>query len=224
MSSTLNALQAQAARALLSAGVVGFDPANPITFRSGILSPVYLDNRRLPFVPTQWRVIIDGFRQMIALDGIVFQVLAGIEAAGIPHSAALGFSLNMPSVFVRKQPKEHGTRSRIEGGDVRGQQVLLVEDLVTTGGSSLAGVEALREAGAQVTDCMCIASYDFAEARQAFNAAGVQLHTLVPFPVLVAEASDSGVFGRDALEVLETWMRDPHGWRPGLTRDEGKNQ
>lgn len=207
-----DSFQEQVARALLEINAVVFTPTAPITFKSGIQSPVYVDNRRLPFWPDQWRQVIGGFRQQIDTQAIPFDVIAGIEAAGIPHSSALAYSLQKPSVFVRKQAKDHGTRNRIEGGDVTGRRVLLIEDLVTTGGSSLAGVEALREAGAVVEDCLCIISYGFPEARQAFKAAGVRLHPLAPFSTIIAEASKTGRFGPGELNIVEAWFRDPHGW------------
>ncbi|MCZ7547215.1 MAG: phosphoribosyltransferase family protein [Anaerolineae bacterium] len=149
---------------------------------------------------------------MIQARGVTFDVIAGIEAAGIPHSAALGYVLQTPSVFVRKQAKAHGTRSRIEGGEVAGRRVLLVEDLVTTGGSSLSGVTALREAGAAVEDCACITSYGFREAAEAFTATGVRLHVLAPFDAIVAEAARRGQFDARALAIVQDWARDPHGW------------
>ncbi|MBP8972444.1 MAG: orotate phosphoribosyltransferase [Anaerolineae bacterium] len=207
-----NALGAEIARALLDCEAVVFTPRAPITFKSGILSPVYVDNRRLPFWPAQWQVVIEGFRRAITEGALAFDVIAGIEAAAIPHSAALAYALEVPSVFVRKQAKEHGTRSRIEGGDVSGRRVLLVEDLVTTGGSSLAGVEALREAGAIVEHCLCITTYGFPEAQHAFDRARVRLHLLTPFSAIVLEASRRGLFGAEELAILEAWMRDPHGW------------
>ena len=207
------------ARALLEIRAVVFSPRAPVTFKSGILSPVYVDNRRLPFWPEQWRLVIDGFCQAITAGGLVFDVIAGIAAAGIPHSAALAYRLAVPSVFVRKEAKDHGLRGQIEGGDVAGRRVLLVEDLVTTGGSSLAGVEALRAAGATVTDCLCITTYGFPEAWAAFEAAGVRLHPLTSFATIAAEAAALGYFGPEELALVEAWLRDPHGW-PG-TPPEG---
>ncbi|MBN1681051.1 MAG: orotate phosphoribosyltransferase [Anaerolineae bacterium] len=212
MGNLVKELQAQVAGALLECGAVIFTPDEPITFKSGIKAPVYIDNRRLPFFPFQWQIVIEGFKQLIALDGCAFNVIAGIEAAGIPHSSALAYVLKVPSVFVRKQAKEHGTRSRIEGGDVDGKRVLLVEDMITTGGSSLAGVEALREVGATVEDCICVASYGFEEAARAFEAAHVRLHVLAPFAAIVLEASRLGRCGEYELEALEAWSRDPHNW------------
>ncbi|NDJ78898.1 MAG: orotate phosphoribosyltransferase [Chloroflexi bacterium] len=209
----IQVLQAQVAAALLDCEAVVFTPDAPVTFKSGIQSPVYIDNRRLPFWPEQWQVVIEGFRQVITALKLEFDVIAGIAAAGIPHSAALAYLLGTPSIFVRKQAKEHGLKSLVEGGDVTRRRVLLVEDLVTTGGSSLAGVEALRAAGAVVKDCLCITSYGFAEAAKAFNAANVRLHPLTPFSAIVVEASRRGMFGQPELDLLERWMRDPHQWQ-----------
>ena len=200
------------ARALLDIGAVGFTPEHPITFKSGILSPVYVDNRRQPYWPDAWASVIDGFQALIAEQAIPFDVLAGIETAGIPHSAALSYAMRRPSVFVRKQPKEHGTRNRVEGGVVAGKRVLLVEDLVTTGGSSLSGVEALRAEGAVVTDLLSIVSYGFQEANDAFEGAGVRLHTLTSFPVIVAQALATGRFDASVTRVVDDWLADPAGW------------
>ncbi len=202
----------EVANVLLEIGAVGFSPHEPITFKSGLKSPVYVDNRRLPFWPAQWRKVIDGFQQVIEERRIAFDVIAGIEAGGIPHSAALGYAMQKPSVFVRKAVKAHGTQSRVEGGGIVGRRVLLIEDLVTTGGSSLSGVMALRDEGAVVEDCLCISSYEFAEAGQAFRAAEVRLHPLTSFAVILDEALRRGIFGATEKAVVEDWLRDPHGW------------
>ena len=202
----------QVAQALLTIGAVGFKPDDPITFKSGILSPVYVDNRRLIFHPEQWRTVIEAIRQHVEDAQLHFDVIAGIETAGIPHSSALAYILGKPSVFVRKQAKEHGTRSRVEGGDVNGLRVLLIEDLVTTGGSSLAGVEALREAGAVIEECLAITSYGFAMSEHSFKVMGVHLHTLSPFSIIVREARKMNIFDDAAMKVVEDWLVDPHGW------------
>lgn len=212
-------LQARVARALIEIDAVKFTPRQPITFKSGMRSPVYVDNRRLPFSPLRWQVVITSFETLIERRQLQFDVIAGIETAGIPHSAVLAYSLRKPSVFVRKQIKGHGTQSRIEGGDVSGRRVLLIEDHVTTGSSSLAGVAALRDSGARVEDCLSITSYEFAEASDAFSAAGVNLHLLAPFESLVEQAYEMGRFTAADLDLIHDWMRDPHGWatRQGLS-------
>ncbi len=200
------------ADALLDIGGVGFCLDAPLTFKSGIVSPVYCDNRTFPFWPAQWRKVIGGFAALIETAKIDFDILGGIEAAGIPHSAALGYALERPSVFIRKQPKEHGKRARIEGGDVAGKRVLLVEDLVTTGSSSLSGVAALRDAGAVVADCLAIISYGFAEAQQAFAEARVQLHPLTNFDAVLAGALRRGLLDAHGAHEIQAWLGDPHGW------------
>lgn len=200
------------AQQLLDINAVGFKPTEPLTFKSGLVSPVYVDNRKLPFYPAAWLTVIEGFSELINQKKLDFEVIAGIETAGIPHSAALGFSLKKPSIFVRKKVKDHGTKSRIEGGDVAGKQVLLIEDHVTTGGSSLAGVEALREVGATVTDCLSITSYEFPEATTAFAAAGVKLWTLTTFATILDQALELKRFSLDQKAVIADWLADPQGW------------
>lgn len=205
-------LRTRVARALLEINAVGFTPDKPVTFKSGIISPVYVDNRVLPFHPIQWHIIIEGFQTLLAGASIPFDVLAGVAVGGIPHSSALAYALNRPSVFVRQAAKEHGKQKRIEGGDVRGRRVLLVEDLVTTGGSSLDGVNALRAEGAIVEHVTAIVSYDFAEAERAFSGANVQLHTLTNFTALLEEGLLMGKLTQEQLALVSQWFKDPYTW------------
>ncbi|MDE1162995.1 MAG: orotate phosphoribosyltransferase [Acidobacteriaceae bacterium] len=204
----------QIAQAILEIGAAGFCASQPITFKSGIVSPVYCDNRRFPFWPTQWKQVIEGFAQVIAEEELACDVIAGVEAAGIPHSAALGFATAKPSVFVRKQAKDHGTKKLVEGGDVAGKRVVLVEDLVTTGMSSLAAIEMLRAEGAEVTDCFAIISYGFAEAEEKFRDAGVTLHALTTFGEVLETASAEGRVSEGEAAAVREWLRDPRDWRP----------
>jgi orotate phosphoribosyltransferase len=208
------------AAALLDIGGVSFRPDHPVTFKSGILSPVYCDNRRFPFHPREWRQVIEGFVELIGAARLSFDVVGGIEAAGIPHSAALGFVMAAPSVFIRKAAKEHGTKRRVEGGDVEGKRVLLIEDLVTTGGSSLAGVEALRAEGAVVNDCLAIVSYRFPEAMEQFERAGVRLHTLTSFGEVLELARARGQVSDAQAASVAAWFHDPHAW--GMKRLESE--
>ncbi|NJR12788.1 orotate phosphoribosyltransferase [bacterium] len=200
------------AQALLQINAVGFSPDHPITFKSGLRSPVYVDNRRLPFHPNQWQTILHGFRALIEEKDLTFDALAGIAVGGVPHSAALGYILHKPSLFIRKESKGHGHHKMIEGGNVKGLRVLLIEDLVTTGGSALAGVEALRAAGAVVTDVAAIVSYGFAEADITFANARVTAHTLVPFRTILSEALVLGRFDAAQATVIEDWFAAPQGW------------
>lgn len=197
------------ARALLEAGTVGITPDEPVTFKSGLRSPVYVDNRKLIFQPRPWRTIVNAFAAALP-EGE--PVIAGVETAGIPHSSALAFSAGLPSVFVRKETKDHGLGRRVEGGDVRGRRTILVEDMVTTGGSSLSAVEALREAGAEIAHCFAIITYGFGEALEAFEAAGVTLTTLTTFDVVVAEALEDGTIDERQAEIVRSWLADPHAW------------
>jgi orotate phosphoribosyltransferase len=200
------------ADALIAIEGVGFLPAAPITFKSGIKSPIYCDNRRFPFWPEEWAKVIRGFEALIAERKIPVDVVAGVEAAGIPHSAALGFSMRLPSVFIRKELKEHGTRKRVEGGDVTGKRVVLVEDLVTTGSSSIAAIEALRAEGAIVSDCLAIISYDFSEAVELFKNAGVRLHAATTFQAVLASALERKLIDEAGAEVVRDWLQEPRTW------------
>lgn len=206
--------EAKVAAALLDVNAFHHTPESPVTFRSGILSPVYVDNRRLISHPRQWQHVIEGMRTVIHEAGLEFDVIAGIAVGGIPHSSALAYSMARPSVFVRKEAKGHGLQGRIDGGEVDGKRVLLVEDMITTGGSSLSGVAALRAAGARVTDCLAITSYDLVEAQQAFFSERTRLWPLVSFGALLAVATERGAIDVSAREQIEAWQRNPRAWRP----------
>ena len=209
---TMRRFQKAIANILVEISAVNFAPDSPRTFKSGLISPVYVDNRTIPYYPEKWRTVIDGFCDTIVQNELSFDVVAGIAAGGIPHSAAMGYRLLKPSVFVRKQPKEHGMKNRVEGGIVAGKRVLLVEDLITTGGSSLSGIQALRDSGGIVEHCIAIVRYDFADAARNFADANVVLHTLTTFPVIVTQAAEKGRFARHELEAINDWLEDPHGW------------
>ncbi len=209
---TMSVASREIAEALIAVDGVGFRPTMPITFKSGIVSPVYCDNRRFPFWPQEWAKVIHGFERLIAEKEIPLDVVGGVEAAGIPHSAALGFLMKKPSVFVRKEAKDHGTKKRVEGGDVSGKRVVLVEDLVTTGSSSIAAIEALRAEGAIVTDCLAIISYGFAEAADLFVQHGVMLHSTTTFESVLEIAIERGTIDAVGAVLVLDWLREPRGW------------
>ncbi len=200
------------AKALLNIKAVGFSPKSPITFKSGIVSPVYVDNRQLIFHPTEWHAVVEGFHTTITKNALEFDVMAGVAVGGVPHSSALAYITDKPSVFIRKEAKGHGKGNRIEGGDVNGKRVLLVEDLVTTGGSSLSGVEALRDSGAIVTDVLAIVSYGFIEAQEAFKNADLRLHTLTNFDTIQDIALSQKLFTSEEAQIIREWFNDPHSW------------
>ncbi len=200
------------AKALLDIGAIGFSPDSPITFKSGIRSPVYVDNRRLIYHPAAWHVIIKGFQSIIESRDLQFDIVAGVAVGGIPHSSALAYIMSRQSVFVRKETKGHGMGNRVEGGAVSGRGVLLVEDLITTGGSSLSAVDALRESGAKVTDALAIISYGFDEAQAAFPRANISLHTLTDFPTLLKLAHEGQLLNREQVALISRWLADPYSW------------
>ena len=200
------------AKALLEIGAVGFSPESPITFTSGIRSPVYVDNRLLVFHPVEWHLIIAGFKDYIDANRLDFDVIAGVAVGGVPHSSALAYRLKKPSVFIRSQAKEHGKRKLIEGGNVAGQRILLVEDHVTTGGSSLDAVDELRNAGAKVTEVLAIISYRFPDAENAFRDAKLDLHTLTDFSTLLDLARKRDELTDEHVEVIHQWFADPRAW------------
>lgn len=209
-----NALSREIAESLIAIDGVGFRPSAPITFKSGIQSPVYCDNRRFPFWPEHWTKVIHGFEQLIAEREIPLDIVGGVEAAGIPHSAALGFHMQKPSIFIRKEPKGHGTKKRVEGGDVAGKHVVLVEDLVTTGSSSIAAIEALRDEGAVVTNCLAIISYGFPEAVELFAHNAVKLHTTTTFESVLEVALERSLVTDEDATIVRGWLENPRAWTP----------
>ena len=200
------------AKALLDIGAVGFSPNAPITFKSGIVSPVYVDNRQLIYHPAEWHTIIEGFQTAIEALALDYELIAGVAVGGVPHSSALAYIMNTPSIFIRKETKGHGKTRRIEGGAVSQKKVVLLEDLVTTGGSSLSGVCALRDAGAIISDLVAIVSYGFSEADKAFEQAEVKLHTLTDFETLLKAALSRDLFTDAEAGIIRDWFADPHGW------------
>ncbi len=204
--------QKEIARALLKIDAVGFRLKEPITFKFGIKSPVYVDNRKFPFYVEEWHKVIDGFEALIQEKRLEFDSLAGIAVGGIPHSASLGYKINKPSVFVRKEAKGYGKKKRVEGGEVSGKKVLLIEDLVTTGGSSLSGIKALKEEGANVEDCLVIIAYGFKEALEAFEKEKINLYSLTTFTLVLEEALVQGKLNGKEYKIVQDWFRDPHGW------------
>ena len=208
------------AKALIAAEAVFFVPDAPVTFASGIRSPVYMDIRRLLAAPELWSGVIEELtkaacRQKGGAAGVAdsgAEIVAGVAVGGIPHSTAVALRAGLPSCFVRKQAKEHGRGKAIEGADVEGRKVVLVEDVITTGGSSLDAVMSLQEAGAEVVGCVAIAGYDLDGASDKFAEAGVSLHLLAPFPTVLEAAEASGSFPQEAIYEARRWHQDPHDW------------
>ena len=204
--------------ALVAAGVVHLVPDSPITFASGLVSPVYMDVRQLLAQPKHWKQVITALSQAVKTKQP--QVVAGVAVGGIPHSTAVAMELNLPSCFIRLTQKSHGRGRSIEGADVEGKRVVLVEDVVTTGGSSLGAIQLLEQSGADVAGCVSIAGYGFAAAAEAFSDTGVDLQVLAPFREVLAAASRNPKFAKSALEEALRWHEDPQGWN---TQDRPQN-
>jgi orotate phosphoribosyltransferase len=198
-------------QALLEIGAVRLQPHHPFTWASGLRSPVYCDNRLLLSYPAHRNLAIHGLctlaRQFDQVD-----LIAGVATAGIPHGAMLADRLELPFAYVRSQAKSHGKGNLIEGNVSAGQQVLVIEDLISTGGSALQAVEALREAGAQVLGVLALFSYKLPEAARRFEKAGLPCLTLTDFPTVVAQAYQQKRIDRAESAMLDAWYQNPQGW------------
>lgn len=209
---------------LLRIGAVSLSPDEPFTWSSGMASPIYCDNRKTLGYPRIRAAICDGFERLIAgfkahtdseadaAPTLSPDVIAGTATAGIPHAAWLADRLDLPMAYVRGSAKAHGQKNRIEGVVEPGDRVVVIEDLISTGGSALSAVEALREVGATVTTVCAIFSYQLSAAASAFDAADVQLHTLTDFSTLVDVARREQDLSTEAFDSLAEWRADPGAW------------
>lgn len=200
------------AEALLDIGAVALAPDDPFTWTSGLRAPIYCDNRLTLAHPEVRRLITDGFAACVAEQQLHPDVVAGTATAGIPHAAWLADRLDLPMAYVRSKPKTHGRGNQIEGQVEGGQRVVLVEDLISTGGSALEAVGALRDAGAEVVAVLAIFSYGFPRAAAGFAEADVPLHVLTSFDALLAAAQEHGYLTSEALAQLHAWQHDPQAW------------
>jgi len=171
-----------------------------------------MDVRQLLAQPQHWKSVISALSQAVKTRQP--EVVAGVAVGGIPHSTAVAMELNLPSCFIRLTQKSHGRGRNIEGADVAGKRVVLVEDVVTTGGSSLEAVQLLRQSGAEVVGCTSIAGYGFEAAAKAFSDVGVDLLVLAPFREVLAAAERNPKFAKSALREALRWHDDPPGWDP----------
>jgi orotate phosphoribosyltransferase len=195
---------------------VNFSPDEPFTLTSGRKSPVYVDCRRIISFPEARTAITDMavalIEREIGRDRL--DAVAGGETAGIPFAAWIADRLGLPMLYVRKKPKGFGRMAQIEGDMPEGCRVLLVEDLATDAGSKLAFIEALRAAGARVTDCFVVFHYGiFPASTEALKAIGVRLHGLTTWRDVVASARRGGYFDEAALTEVEAFLDDPEGWQ-----------
>ncbi|MCW5921874.1 MAG: orotate phosphoribosyltransferase [Saprospiraceae bacterium] len=204
-------MQAEVARNLLEIKAVKLNPRDPFTWASGLLSPIYCDNRVALSHPGVRTYLKKCLAEKSSSFGD-FDVVAGVATAGIPHGALLADVLNKPFIYVRGSAKEHGRRNQIEGELHPGQSVLVIEDLISTGGSSLLAVDALREAGAEVVGVLAIFQYGFEKAHTAFAEKQLKFQTLTNYDALVKEAAQMGYVSPKDLDILKQWRENPDGW------------
>jgi orotate phosphoribosyltransferase len=198
---------------LLQCKAVILEPTKPFTWASGWQSPIYCDNRITLSYPEIRNFIKEAFKTSIENKFETPDLVAGVATGAIAQGALVADIMNLPFVYVRPSAKGHGRQNLIEGRLSPGQKVVVVEDLISTGGSSLKAVEALREAGAEVLGMVAIFSYGFELATVNFKKAGVELHTLTSYHVLIETALNSGAIQQDQLEMLQQWRKDPSQWR-----------
>lgn len=198
---------------LLQIKAIQLNPQNPFTWASGWKSPVYCDNRKLLSYPDVREFVRDGLVMMVNEYFPQADCIAGVATAGIPHAALIANDLHLPMVYVRSKPKEHGTGQMIEGDLKHGWRVVVVEDTISTGKSSLKAVHDLREAGAEVIGMVAIYKYGFDIAHKRFEDDGVILKTLTNYNILLQVAAQTGHIGQDEMAVLDEWRRDPENWK-----------
>lgn len=198
-------LQNQIAHAMLQVGAVELNPTDLFTWASGIKSPIYCDTRLTISDPAIRKQLANGLAQNIKEYFPKTEVVAGTATAGIPHAAWVADILELPMVYVRSKAKEHGRGNQIEGKYAKGQKVVVVEDIVSTGGSSITAVEALRAAGCEVVGVVCVYTYNLPKAEIAFEEAGVKYVSLTNFDYLIKAAAESGAISEDQIPFLEQW-------------------
>ncbi len=201
----------QLARYLLQIKAIQLEPEEPFTWASGWKSPIYCDNRLALSFPEVRTFIKEQFAEKAGRFE-PFDAVAGVATAGIPHGALLADRLDKPFIYVRSKPKAHGRQNRIEGQLEAGQRVLVIEDLISTGGSVLKAVEALRAAGAEVAGVLAIFTYGFAQAEEAFARAEINWGTLTNYQTLLEEAVAAHYLDERWLATLDAWRRDPARW------------
>ena len=198
------------AAGLLEAGAVRLSPKAPFTWASGLKSPIYCDNRQLLGFPALRSGIKAALAERAALARPT--LIAGTSTAGIPWAALVADQLGLPMAYVRPEPKHHGMGRQVEGPSGQGHRVVLIEDLISTGGSSIKCVEALRHEDAQVMEVLALFSYDLPQADAAFRAAAVDLKVLATFPDLADRARSKGILDANDMASLAEWRVDTAAW------------
>ena len=208
----MDTIDRKLAAGLLRIGAVLLRPDEPFTWASGWRSPIYCDNRRILSDPELRSMVAKAFATKVAELYPEAEVLAGVATGAIAHGVLVADRMGKPFVYVRPKPKDHGTGSQIEGKLPEGAKVVVIEDLISTGMSSLAAVDALRKAGADVLGMVAIFTYGFDLASERFKEAGVPLATLSNYGSLIDVATSAGLVKPSDTEVLQRWREDPAGW------------
>lgn len=198
------------AAGLLDAGAVRLSPKSPFTWASGLKAPIYCDNRQLLGFPELRTAIKRALAELTAQAKPT--LIAGTSTAGIPWAALVADELGLPMAYVRPEPKKHGMARQVEGPHADGHRIVLIEDLISTGGSSIKCVEALRREDAEVLEVLALFSYGLPQADAAFAAAAVPLKVLATFQELAVRAQAKGILDGHDAESLSEWRADTAGW------------
>ncbi|KGL44924.1 orotate phosphoribosyltransferase [Listeria sp. SHR_NRA_18] len=202
----------QVAEQLLKIKAVFLQPNDPFTWASGIKSPIYCDNRLTLGFPKTRQFIAAALAEKIKTAFPDVEVLAGTATAGIPHAAWASDLLDLPMVYVRSKAKEHGKGNQIEGPIAKGQKVVVIEDLISTGGSSITAVEALREAGCEVLGIAAIFTYGLEKGKTLLGATNVEVAALTNYETLLEVALDEGYVSEGDMATLKEWNKAPEQW------------
>ncbi|SDY74758.1 orotate phosphoribosyltransferase [Evansella caseinilytica] len=200
------------AEALLSIGAVSLRPHDPFTWSSGMKSPIYCDNRLTMSFPDVRKEIIAHFVAMIQANYPEAEVIAGTATAGIPHAAWVADRLDLPMIYVRSKAKGHGKENLIEGALTAGKNVVVIEDLISTGGSSIQAAKAVQEAGGKVLAVASIFTYELAQGKAQFAQSGIPSLSLTTYTELLKEAVALGVISEEDRLLLEKWRENPQEW------------
>lgn len=207
------------AEKLLEISAIKLQPNNPFTWASGWNSPIYTDNRKTLSYPEIRSIIKVEMCRMILENYPEADAIAGVATGAIAMGALVADTLNKPYVYVRSAPKDHGLENLIEGNLKPGQKVVVIEDLISTGGSSLKAVEAIRKAGCEVIGMVAIFTYQFPLAVENFQKAGVELLTVSNYSAMLEAAVETNYIQESDLEALKEWRKDPANWVPN-TKNE----
>jgi len=208
----MNILQKLTAQKLLSVKAVKLQPSNPFTWASGWKSPIYCDNRKLMSYPSVRNFLKVEFARIILENHPDVEAIAGVATGAIAPGAIVADVLGLPFVYVRSTPKGHGMENLIEGDLKPKQKVVVIEDLISTGGSSLKAVEAIRNNGAEVLGMVAIFTYGFPVAEQKMNEANVKLTTLCNYDAILNEALATKYIDESELSTLQEWRQNPSEW------------